>query len=62
MRHLTVFTILLFGMLATTGCSSLSMATPFSTTTVTVIANGVPGNSASPAIQPTVALTVTVTP
>ena len=63
-RQMMVLGILLCGTMATTACSSLGMATPTGSYTVTVLANGVPNTTASPgspAIQPTATLALTVT-
>ncbi len=63
-RQIVVLAILMCGTLATTACSTLGLATPAGTYTVTVTANGVPNTAASPgspAIQPTTTLALTVT-
>ncbi len=60
-RQLMVFAILLCGMAAVSGCSSLGLATPTGPSTVIVQANGVPtpGNGSS-AVQPTTTIALTV--
>ena len=56
-RQMLILAILLCGSLATTACSSLGMATPAGSSTVTVTANGVGTTST----QPTTTFTLTVT-